>query len=89
MQCVTTLATARLLVELDANPHAYYYTWGGDGRFTALTGAFGEGEQSPVNQPPHSEWGEFARLLLDAGARRAEVAQIRDVGGLDMVYGIW
>ena len=63
----STLATARLLVERGANPNAYYM-WGGDCRFTALTGAFGEGEQGPVNQPPHPEWEEFARLLLDAGA---------------------
>ena len=42
--------------------------WGGDCRFTALTGAFGEGEQGPVNQPPPPEWEAFARLLLDAGA---------------------
>ena len=63
----STLATARLLVERGANPDACYM-WGGDCRFTALTGAFGEGEQGPVNQPPHPEWEEFARLLLDAGA---------------------
>ena len=63
----STLATARLLVERGANPNACYM-WGGDCRFTALTGAFGEGEQGPVNQPPHPEWEEFARLLLDAGA---------------------
>ena len=63
----STLVTARLLVECGANPDVYYM-WGGDCRFTALTGAFGEGEQGPVNQPPHPEWEEFARLLLDAGA---------------------
>ena len=65
----STLATARLLVERGANPNACYM-WAGDCRFTALTGAFGEGEQGPVNQPPHSEWEEFARLLVDAGADR-------------------
>ena len=63
----STLAAARLLVERGANPNVCYM-WGGDCRFTALTGAFGEGEQGPVNQPPHPEWEEFARLLLDAGA---------------------
>ena len=63
----STLATARLLVERGATPNAFYM-WGGDCRFTALTGAFGEGEQGPANQPPHPEWKEFARLLLDAGA---------------------
>ena len=63
----STLTVARQLVERGANPNAFYM-WGGDCRFTALTGAFGEGEQGPVNQPPHPEWEEFARLLLDAGA---------------------
>ena len=43
--------------------------WGGDCRFTALTGAFGAGEQGPVNQPPHPEWEEFARRLLDDDGR--------------------
>ena len=35
--------------------------------FTALTGAFGRGEDWP-NQPPHPECETLARLLLDAGA---------------------
>ncbi|MEE9334628.1 MAG: ankyrin repeat domain-containing protein [Granulosicoccaceae bacterium] len=36
-------------------------------RFTALTGAMGEGEQG-VNQPPHQYSDEMAAVLLDAGA---------------------
>ena len=63
----STLDTARLLIDRGANPNAFYL-WGGDYRFTALTGAFGEGEQGPVNQPAHPEWEALARLLLDAGA---------------------
>ena len=63
----STLETARLLIERGANPDAFYL-WGDDYRFTALTGAFGEGEQGPVNQPRHPEWEALARLLLDAGA---------------------
>ena len=63
----STLETARLLIERGADPNACYL-WGGDYRFTALTGAFGEGEQGPVNQPAHPEWEAMARLLLDAGA---------------------
>ena len=63
----STLAVARCLLDRGANPNAHYM-WGGQYRFTALTGAFGEGEMGPVNQPPHSEWRALAKLLLDAGA---------------------
>ncbi len=63
----STLETARLLIKRGANPNAFYL-WGGDYRFTALTGAFGEGEQGPVNQPAHPAWEALARLLLNAGA---------------------
>ena len=41
---------------------------GGQYRFTALTGAFGEGESGPVNCPEHPQWRELASMLLDAGA---------------------
>ena len=40
-------------------------------RFTALTGAMGEGEQG-VNQPPHQYADELVALLLDAGANPNE-----------------
>lgn len=40
-------------------------------RFTALTGAMGEGEQG-VNQPPHQNADEMVALLLDAGANPNE-----------------
>ncbi len=63
----STLAVARCLIERGADPNAFYM-WGGQYRFTALTGAFGEGEMGPVNQPPHPECDALARLLLDAGA---------------------
>ena len=63
----STLAVARLLIERGADPNAHYM-WGGQYRFTALTGTFGEGEMGPVNQPPHQEWQALARLLLAAGA---------------------
>lgn len=63
----STLAVARLLIERSADPNAYYM-WGGQYRFTALTGAFGEGEMGPVNQPEHEDCDALARLLLDAGA---------------------
>ena len=63
----STLALARLLIERGADPNAHFM-WGGQYRFTALTGAFGEGEMGPVNQPEHEDCGALARLLLDAGA---------------------
>ena len=63
----STLDVARLLLERGADPNAHYM-WGGQYRFTALTGAFGEGEMGPVNQPPHEHWQALAKLLLEAGA---------------------
>ena len=61
------LAVVRLLLDRGADPNAHFM-WGGQYRFTALTGAFGEGEMGPVNQPPHPEWRTLAELLLAAGA---------------------
>jgi ankyrin repeat protein len=62
----STLEVARLLLEHGADPNAGYL-WDGTYPFTALTGAFGHGEDTP-NQPPHEHALELARLLLDAGA---------------------
>ena len=63
----STHAVARLLLGRGADPNVHYM-WGGQYRFTALTGAFGEGEMGPVNQPPHEQWEALARMLLAAGA---------------------
>lgn len=63
----STLGVAGLLIERGADPDSHYM-WGGQYRFTALTGAFGEGEMGPVNQPPHEHGIALAGLLLDAGA---------------------
>lgn len=60
------VAVARLLLERGASPHAGYL-WDGTYLFTALTGAFGYGEDAP-NQPPHSQAIGLARVLLEAGA---------------------
>jgi ankyrin repeat protein len=60
------LAVARLLLDHGADPNAGYL-WDGTYLFTALTGAFGYGEDAP-NQPPHHESLPLARLLLEAGA---------------------
>ena len=62
----STLAAAELLIDRGADPNSHYM-WGGQYRFTALTGAFGEGEMGPVNQPPHEECEALASLLLAAG----------------------
>ena len=59
-------AVARVLLEHGADPNAGYL-WDGTYLFTALTGAFGYGEDAP-NQPPHPESPALARLLLEAGA---------------------
>jgi hypothetical protein len=56
------VAVGRLLLEHDADPNAGYL-WDGTYLFTALTGAFGFGEDAP-NQPPHHESLALARSLL-------------------------
>jgi ankyrin repeat protein len=56
------------LLEAGADPDAGYLWHGSSPPFTALTGAFGEGEQGPVNQPRHPQWEALARALLEAGA---------------------
>jgi ankyrin repeat protein len=63
----STLECARILLDHGADPNAGAL-WDGDYLFTALTGAFGEGERGPVNQPPHQYDMELARLLLERGA---------------------
>ncbi|WP_306114419.1 MULTISPECIES: ankyrin repeat domain-containing protein [unclassified Roseovarius] len=63
----STLAAGRRLLERGADPNAFYM-WGGQYRFTALTGVFGQGEGGPVNQPEHPDFVAFARALLDHGA---------------------
>ena len=63
----STLEVARLLLEHGADPNAGFLGDWGPPPFTALTGAFGYGEDAP-NQPPHEYELELARLLLEAGA---------------------
>jgi ankyrin repeat protein len=62
----STLEAARLLLSRGADPNAGFL-FSGSYAFTALTGAFGRGEDWH-NQPPHPEFQALARLLLDAGA---------------------
>jgi ankyrin repeat protein len=62
----SALDVARLLLSRGADPNAGFL-FSGSYAFTALTGAFGRGEDWH-NQPPHPECEALARLLLDAGA---------------------
>ena len=62
-----TIGTARLLLDHGADPNAHFM-WGRTYRFTALTGAMGEGEGGLVSQPPHPHARALAERLLDAGA---------------------
>src|SRR5262245_38220894 len=62
----STLEVVRLLLSRGADPNAGFL-FEGSYAFTALTGAFGRGEDWP-NQPPHPDCDALARLLLDAGA---------------------
>jgi ankyrin repeat protein len=62
-----TLDVARLLLERGADPNAGFLWDDNVPPFTALTGVFGEGEDS-INEPPHRDRDALARLLLDAGA---------------------
>lgn len=63
----SSLPAAERLVAHGANPNAHTM-WGGQYRFTALTGVFGEGEGGPENFPEHPQMDRFARMLLQAGA---------------------
>src|SRR5262245_29799516 len=62
------VTTARLLVAAGADPNVGYLWHGLPSPFTALTGAFGGGEEGPIAQPPHPQTLALARVLLEAGA---------------------
>ncbi len=55
-----------LLLSRGADPNAF--TTITECRFTALTGVMGEGEQGPIEQPPHPAAHALALRLLGAGA---------------------
>jgi ankyrin repeat protein len=63
-----TLRSARALLEHGADPNVGSLWHGMPSPFTALTGAFGEGELGPVRQPRHRHSIALARALLAAGA---------------------
>ena len=58
---------ARLLLDADADPDSFVML-DGTYRFTAITGAIGEGEGGLLRQPPHARARELVELLLDRGA---------------------
>lgn len=65
-----SLSILKQLLDCGADPNSHVIlddTY----RFTALTGAMGEGEQG-VNQPPHQNAEQMVALLLDAGANPNE-----------------
>ncbi len=62
-----TLEVARVLLDASADPNAGFLWQGLVPPFTALTGAFGKGEDGN-NMPPHAQCEALARLLLEAGA---------------------
>ena len=63
-----TLESARLLLDVGADPNSGYLWHGLTTPFTVLTGVFGEGEAGPVRAPRHPHSLALARLLLEAGA---------------------
>lgn len=63
----SSLACAGRLLDAGADPNAGFLWEGLAPPFTALTGAFGGGEDR-ANQPPHQHAVALARMLLDAGA---------------------
>ncbi|MFK0163153.1 ankyrin repeat domain-containing protein [Rhizobium sp. NPDC090279] len=63
----SSLSAARELLRRGADVNAFFLD-GGQYRFTALTGVFGEGEAGKLRQPQHPDCEVFARLLLNAGA---------------------
>jgi len=68
ISAAAVLDTARVLLDVGADPNAGYLWHGLPSAFTVLTGVFGEGEQGPVDQPRHPHSLALARLLLEAGA---------------------
>ena len=72
----STLEVARLLLAHGADPNAGFL-WGANYVFTALTGAFGEGEDN-MNQLPHPHClraGDAAARRRRGSKRRADALQ--------------
>jgi ankyrin repeat protein len=86
-----TLDAARALLAAGADPDAGFLWRGNVPPFTALTGAFGEGEDGN-NMPPHPARDALARALLDAGADPNDGQSLynrhfqRDDGHLELLF---
>jgi hypothetical protein len=83
------VAVARLLLECAADPNAGYLWEGLSPPFTALAGAFGNGEGDP---PAHPDCDALARVLLEAGADPNDAQTLynrnwdRDDGWLELLF---
>lgn len=60
------LGSLEALLDAGADPNAHFVAWGA--RFTAVTGAIGQGEQGPTRLPSHPDARSLVTRLLDAGA---------------------
>lgn len=87
------LTTARLLLDAGADPDTGYLIGGLATPFTALTGAFGEGEMGPARQPEHPAGPALAHVLLAAGAEPNDAQTLynrmfrRGTAHLDLLFG--
>jgi ankyrin repeat protein len=70
------LGCLALLLERGADPNAFVMI--GPSRFTALAGVMGEGEDGPLEQPPHPHARAMVERLLDAGASPNESQGLYD-----------
>lgn len=61
------VAVAKLLLAAGADPNSHSL-FHGRYRFSAITGAVGEGESGPIAAPPHPQARALVELLLEAGA---------------------
>lgn len=62
------LGILRLLLEAGADPDSHVMLDGGTTRFSAMTGAMGEGERGAVSCPPHPCADDLVTMLLESGA---------------------
>jgi len=76
------MTSARMLLEVGADPNAGYLWHGLPTPFTVLTGVFGEGELGPVRQPRHPHSLALARLLIVWAAAHGKPGSVELLAGL-------